>query len=123
MKVLIVSGSRKANADHLPTVRDALREVDADCIIHGDAKGVDTMAAEHGRARGLVVIPMPAQWERHGKPAGMIRNRHMLAVGRAMADCGHDVRWLAFPSFESVGTRGFIGIATGVLPGRVIELT
>ena len=123
MKVLIVSGSRKAGREHVQTIRDALREVDASCLIHGDAAGVDNIAADHAISRGWIVIPMPAQWERHGKRAGMIRNGKMIDIGIAMAACGHSVSWLAFPAVDSIGTRGFISLASGVgISGKVIEL-
>lgn len=52
-------------------------------IIHGDAKGADSLAASAGRAlindgREVTVRAYPADWERHGRAAGPIRNQQML---------------------------------------------
>jgi hypothetical protein len=47
-------------------------------IVHGAARGVDTMAGEAAKRLGLDVDSHPADWKRWGKAAGMIRNRTML---------------------------------------------
>lgn len=47
-------------------------------IIHGAARGADSMAAEWGARMALDVVAVPADWERHGKAAGPIRNAAML---------------------------------------------
>ena len=53
-----------------------------DVLIHGAARGADTLAAEWGKSRGLKVIAFPADWKRHGYKAGFIRNQEMLDVGK-----------------------------------------
>ena len=47
-------------------------------VIHGDARGADSIAGFCARQNGLGVTPYPADWNRHGKAAGIIRNRLML---------------------------------------------
>lgn len=47
-------------------------------IVHGDAHGVDRFADKIARDMGLEVVRCPADWAKHGKAAGMIRNREML---------------------------------------------
>ena len=42
--------------------------------------GADKMAGEWAREMGIPVTECPADWERHGKSAGPIRNRQMLAM-------------------------------------------
>lgn len=42
----------------------------------------------------------PADWKRHGKAAGMIRNREMVALGADLC--------IAFPLPQSKGTFGCI---------------
>jgi hypothetical protein len=53
-----------------------------DVIIHGAAKGADTMAADWAHSRGIQVIGYPAQWDQFGKAAGPIRNSRMLMEGQ-----------------------------------------
>ena len=71
------------------------------CVIHGDAGktdpdtgivlcGADRLAGEWARLFGIPVEPYPADWEKHGKKAGAIRNTEMLE--RSKPDGG-----VAFP--------------------------
>jgi hypothetical protein len=69
-------------------------------LIHGAARGADTIAAHLAVVLGWSVVPYPADWSRHGKAAGPIRNREML-------DSKPDVV-LAFPLPMSRGTRDVI---------------
>jgi phosphoribosylformylglycinamidine (FGAM) synthase-like amidotransferase family enzyme len=47
-------------------------------IIHGAARGADTLAARWGQCNGSQVIACPADWDAHPKAAGPIRNSQML---------------------------------------------
>lgn len=47
-------------------------------IISGMARGMDTVAVRVAQHFGLNVISMPADWNKHGKGAGIIRNREMV---------------------------------------------
>lgn len=50
----------------------------------GGARGADRWAREWGMAQpGVQVVTRPANWERHGKAAGMIRNGEMAAWAAA----------------------------------------
>lgn len=51
-------------------------------IIHGAARGADTLAAQWAKARGCEAVAFPADWERHGKAAGYLRNQQMLEEGK-----------------------------------------
>ena len=118
---ILVTGSRKwADADAVRTnlavfgtPRFEGREV---VVVHGDAHGADTIAAEVGRSLGFTVEPHPADWTTHGKRAGPIRNQ-------AMVDLGADI-CLAFPTTSSVGTWDCVrranraGIRVIVVPER-----
>ena len=44
--------------------------------------GADTLAGEYARDRGIPCRSFPADWRRHGRPAGFIRNRQMLDEGK-----------------------------------------
>ncbi|MEB3353865.1 MAG: hypothetical protein VKM34_06480 [Cyanobacteriota bacterium] len=45
---------------------------------HGDARGADQAIDRAARRLGWAVQAMPAEWERHGRAAGPIRNRQLL---------------------------------------------
>lgn len=51
-------------------------------LIHGGARGADTLAAEWASDREVPAEAYPANWTRDGKAAGPLRNRQMLAEGR-----------------------------------------
>lgn len=54
-------------------------------IIHGAARGADTLAARWAMQHGIKAEPYPADWDTHGKGAGHIRNAIMLAQGKPHA--------------------------------------
>ena len=47
-------------------------------IIHGAARGADSLANDYATERGLRVVSYPADWKTHGRRAGPIRNKKML---------------------------------------------
>ena len=47
-------------------------------VVHGGAKGADSIAGEWGKRMALEVIAVPANWDKHGRAAGPIRNEDML---------------------------------------------
>lgn len=51
-------------------------------IIEGEAKGADRFAGIYAEAVGLEVLRFPAQWDKHGRAAGPIRNKQMLTEGK-----------------------------------------
>jgi len=63
---------------HLMATADPLPRI---VVVHGAAKGADTLADKAARAFGMDVEPHPADWETHGKRAGFIRNAEMVALG------------------------------------------
>lgn len=56
-------------------------------VVHGGAhRGADYIAAQWAAARvrdgwQVVIEPHPADWDRLGQRAGMVRNTHMVAAG------------------------------------------
>ena len=50
-------------------------------IIHGAARGADSIAGEIARELRVQVKEYPAQWQKHGKKAGPLRNIRMLQEG------------------------------------------
>ena len=51
-------------------------------IIHGGAKGADSLAGKWGKESGVPVEVYPADWKKHGRAAGPIRNKQMLDEGK-----------------------------------------
>jgi hypothetical protein len=54
-------------------------------VVHGAARGADTLADRAARAFGMETEPHPADWTRYGKRAGFIRNAEMVALGASRA--------------------------------------
>lgn len=83
MRVLVCGGREFSDALMLGEHLDAFhRSNPITVIIHGDARGADTLAAQWARAHGIEVVAFPANWNLHGKSAGPIRNRQMLDEGK-----------------------------------------
>jgi hypothetical protein len=47
-------------------------------VIHGGARGADAIAGQIAQDMGLNVEVFPADWDAHGKRAGILRNLAML---------------------------------------------
>ena len=81
---LLVFGGRDY-ADRA-VVRALVGALDPGCtLVHGSAEGADRMAATFAVGRGMKVDPYPADWHRHGRVAGPIRNREMARSGLDVA--------------------------------------
>lgn len=53
-----------------------------DTIITGGAPGADAIAHKMADDMGFATLVFPAQWDKHGKAAGPIRNQQMLDEGK-----------------------------------------
>lgn len=86
MKV-IIAGCRDIHSDK--TVRLAMKEaalagIIPSEVVSGKAAGVDAAGERWAVENGLSITPFPADWGRHGKSAGPIRNRLMAAYADAL---------------------------------------
>lgn len=52
-------------------------------VVSGCAKGVDTLGEEWARKNGLPITRFPADWLKHGKKAGYLRNVEMADYAQA----------------------------------------
>lgn len=80
-------------------------------IIEGCAPGVDSIAEEWAKERGIENEHFPADWDRYGRAAGPIRNQEMLTTEPDLLVAFH-------PDLaQSKGTRNMVGLAekAGVL--------
>lgn len=80
MKTVLVSGDR--NWQYYGAIEGVLKDLahlqSYWRLIHGAARGADSMADLAGHELGMDVTPVPADWKTHGRAAGPIRNRKML---------------------------------------------
>lgn len=97
---LLVCGSR--SFDNYEALSYALDAIPVTEIIHGGAKGADTLAAQYAQRRHIPATVVKPDWTRHGKAAGPIRNRQMV-------DMCSEV--LAFWDGKSRGTKSTIDYA------------
>lgn len=51
-------------------------------IIHGNARGADSLAHLAAEELNYIVEAYPAEWDRYGRSAGPIRNQRMLVEGK-----------------------------------------
>ena len=120
LKVVIVTGSRRWRDRRLISDRLLLHVSGGEnvLLIHGDAEGADRLAGRVGKAYGMMVTPMPADWDRLGDEAGPVRNDWMLQVGLLYQRAGAELFVEAFPLPNSVGTWQMIDICrkAGVEP-------
>lgn len=72
-------------------------------LVHGACRGADILAERVAAAWQIPTEAHPADWDRHGRQAGPIRNRQMVELGADVV--------LAFPLGASPGTRGCIELA------------
>ncbi len=103
MKV-IIAGSREFNdysrlRDFCDRVLDGEKDIE---VVSGTAKGADQMGERYAKERGYPVKRFPANWGKHGKGAGMIRNNDMADYGDAL---------IAFWDGRSRGTKHIIAMA------------
>jgi hypothetical protein len=75
-------------------------------ILHGDARGIDSLAQRWAEHFGVRVKAYPADWGR-GKRAGIERNEHMAGLLLSWEALGHTTEILAFP-----GGRGTAHMAS-----------
>lgn len=81
-KRIMVTGSRDWRERSLIRLAftDWITEPDV-TLVHGDARGADTLAAAIAQDIGWKTEAHPADWRTHGRAAGPIRNRAMLDSG------------------------------------------
>lgn len=82
-RVLVCGGRDFTNADLMVRILDAANAAHPFmCVIYGMARGADDIAKTWAASRGIARLGFPANWERHGRAAGAIRNQQMLDKGR-----------------------------------------
>lgn len=103
--IVLVTGGRTygERIEERERLCDALRVLDPTCVVHGCARGADTIAAEWARfwrawkGRDVREMGFRADWERLGKRAGFERNARMIAWVKERLRLGESVTVLACP--------------------------
>lgn len=83
---ILVTGSRDWDDELM--IRSALKQyidplppyADEPVVMHGDCRGADKIAAAQALDLGFWVEAYPADWDKHGKRAGILRNLEMLEL-------------------------------------------
>ena len=112
---ILITGSRTWSDEEvirraIETAVDDAFEADSDMaienvvIVHGACpRGADEIADHHARREDYRVERHPADWDAHGKRAGLIRNSEMAKAGADVC--------LAFCKDNSRGTEHMIAAA------------
>ncbi|MBM4707949.1 DUF2493 domain-containing protein [Rhodococcus hoagii] len=105
---ILVTGSRDWTNEAI--MRSALGDAwlragqsDDAILVHGAARGADSLAARLWEEGGFRTEAYPARWNQYGKAAGFIRNKLMVDLGAD--EC------IAFPLGISRGTRSCMTLA------------
>lgn len=84
MRVLVCGGRDYDDIDHIWNTLYGLEGVYGrfDVVIHGCAAGTDTQAMMWAQSSGRKHAPFQADWHKHGRAAGPIRNQRMIDEGK-----------------------------------------
>ncbi len=83
MRVLVCGGRYFDDEDWLEHELNSLHaKMPITTLIHGCARGADTLAGNWAIHREIPVERYPANWTKHGKYAGHMRNGQMLREGK-----------------------------------------
>ena len=81
VKVLVCGGRYFGDKEAVFRELDAIRSRhESMVLIQGGASGADGIAREWCQLRKISFITVDADWDRHGRAAGPIRNREMLVL-------------------------------------------
>ena len=103
MKV-IIAGSRNFNDYNLlkTSCDNLLTQFTNIEIVSGTARGADKLGERYAREKGYDIKEFPANWDKHGKSAGYIRNDEMAQYADML---------IAFWDGTSKGTKHMIDLA------------
>ncbi|MCP4520996.1 MAG: DUF2493 domain-containing protein [Cytophagales bacterium] len=107
---IIIAGSRDFNTEHHYRLLNSvlsrvLRDKDLTTIeiVSGTARGADKFGERYANENNIAIAEFPADWNKHGKSAGYIRNSEMADYGSHL---------IAFWDGKSRGTKHMIDLAT-----------
>lgn len=98
MRVVIAGGREFNDYELLREICDGVIPVVPE-IVSGGARGTDKLGERYAKEKGYDLKVFPADWGKHGKGAGHIRNKQMAEYGDML---------VAFWDGESKGTKNMI---------------
>jgi hypothetical protein len=98
MNLAIVGSRNFTDPERLSRIVDKVQG-DITLIVSGGARGADTLAEYYAKKKAIPYLIFPADWDKHGKKAGILRNQDIVDNADAM---------IAFLAPESKGTRDSI---------------
>lgn len=117
MRVLVCGSRNWTDTRIIWNAMEVLKEIGEPIeIIHGAARGADTIAGKIATAFGFEVREFPADWEKDGRAAGPMRNKVMLGTAPDLL--------YAFRTYgPSRGTDHMISIAYAAgVPTRMYDI-
>jgi len=103
MRVIIAGGRSFKDYNRLCDVCDYMLQNQTDIeIVSGTAMGADKLGERYAQERGYKIARFPAEWDKHGRAAGFIRNEEMAKYSNAL---------IAFWDGHSKGTGHMIDLA------------
>lgn len=84
-----------------PSIKCGYVKTNKIVIISGHARGADALGERYAKERGYELKIFPADWNKHGKSAGYIRNKQMAKYGNSL---------IAFWDGKSKGTSHMINL-------------
>lgn len=96
------------------TLDAVLLEVKNILVIHGAAKGADSLAEAWAIKNNVEQLKFPADWKQYGKAAGFLRNTQMLEEGKP------DLV-IAFPGGTGTAMMCKIAEAAGVNVRKIVK--
>jgi len=105
MKKVIIAGGRDFSDEELlaASCDRLLKDLEEVEIVSGGANGADRLGEFYAIDRDFLIKRFPADWEKHGKRAGYLRNQKMAEYADIL---------IAFWDGQSRGTKHMIDIAT-----------
>lgn len=83
MRVLVCGGRDFDNQDAVYNTLTVLHDKwNITSMIHGGANGADTLAGAWAHLNDIEEIVFKADWQKHGRAAGPIRNKKILDEGK-----------------------------------------
>lgn len=84
---LIIAGGRSFKGDkiHLQWLDSIHEQHRVTEVVSGKAPGADHFGEQWAAMRNIPVTPFPADWNKHGRAAGPIRNRQMAGYADGLA--------------------------------------
>lgn len=104
MAKVIIAGGREFNQYPLLKLKcdKILQTLDDITIISGTCRGADLLGERYAKEKGYPIVRYPADWDKHKKAAGYIRNEEMAKVGTHL---------IVFWDKRSKGTEHMINLA------------